>query len=148
MKPTNAIRHVYTCSRGVAAIEFALIAPALLTLFIGIMQLGIQLQSYNAVRSLTSDISRYTMVQYQKDHNVASEDIESVTYATAMGAPYNLSAEQLDVEISEGVGPFENTKEILIDLEYTPISLLSSFGVDGITISYSKAVFVPSVPAA
>ena len=73
-KLLNRIRRNDT---GAAAIEFALLSPALILMMIGVLQVGVAMQNYNALRGLSADVARYTMVQYQTGNTISNSQIES-----------------------------------------------------------------------
>ena len=50
------------------AVEFALIGPAFLTMFFGVMQVGIGMQQYNALRSVSAETARYAVINYQRSN--------------------------------------------------------------------------------
>jgi Flp pilus assembly protein TadG len=54
--------------RGAVAIEFALIGPAFIALLLGVLQIGVALQSYNAIRNVSADIARDVTVPYPHDN--------------------------------------------------------------------------------
>ena len=49
--------------QGSVAIEFALIGPVFLTMFLGVLQIGIGMQNYNALRGISADVARYAVVK-------------------------------------------------------------------------------------
>ena len=63
-----------------AAVEFALIGPLFLTMFMGVMQVGIGMQNYNALRSISADTARYAVVNYQRSNLLTP--IQLQTYAS------------------------------------------------------------------
>ncbi len=72
---------------GVAAIEFALIGPAFIVMILGVLQVGMGLQSYNALRNLSADVARYSMVQYQTGNALSNSQIRSWARNHAQGPP-------------------------------------------------------------
>ena len=47
----STLRRLRRDDRGAAIIEFALLAPVLLGLMLGVLQMGLQMQSFNALRA-------------------------------------------------------------------------------------------------
>jgi Flp pilus assembly protein TadG len=130
-------------SSGSAIIEFALLAPAFLIMFIGVFQVAVYLQNYNAVQSLASDGSRYVMVEYQKNNTLADEQIESVLLGEAVNAPYMLDTDRLSVEVDRsGVSRIDGAVEIEILLTYQLSDFLPGITLPLSTITYSRPVFV------
>jgi len=63
-KPASSLaRRLIRSQSGAAIIEFALLGPLFLMMLIGVLQVGIYLQNYNAVQSLASDSARHVMVE-------------------------------------------------------------------------------------
>ena len=49
-------RRLRANARGAVAIEFALLGPAFIVMLLGVLQVGIGLQSYNALRNASADV--------------------------------------------------------------------------------------------
>ena len=60
------MRRLTANERGASAVEFALLAPVFISLMLGVVEVGMYMQNYSAVRSLASDASRFAAVEYQK----------------------------------------------------------------------------------
>ena len=63
--------------RGGAAVEFALLAPVFIALMMGVVEVGVYMQNYSAVRSLATDASRFTAVEYQKNNKISTTTLEN-----------------------------------------------------------------------
>jgi len=82
----NIFRRFLTSTRGVAAIEFAMILPALATMFLASFDGGRAIAIYMKVRSATYTLAAITN-QYS---TIQSADMTSITGATtAVMAPYS-----------------------------------------------------------
>ena len=46
-------------SDGSAVVEFAMLGGLFIAMLLGVFQVGIAMQSYNAMRSMTADVARY-----------------------------------------------------------------------------------------
>ena len=132
-------------TRGVAAIEFALLAPLFFVIFFGVLQVSVYLQNYNAVQSLASDGARYVMIEYQKDNTLTDEQIRSVVLGEAVNPPYLLDSDRLTVTVDRsGTSRIAGAVEIDIQLTYRLSDFLPGVELPGSTISYSRPVFVVS----
>lgn len=136
-------------TKGASAIEFALLGPVMIAMLMGILWTGVQMYSQNQLRAIASDVSRYTVVQYQKSIDEKSikptaTQISEVAAATAMRAPYNLDASQLDVTVAEPASPVAGTKQFQITLSYTAPNFLGFLGVGSPTQTYTQNVYVPA----
>ncbi len=128
---------------GAIAIEFALLAPVLVTMMVGVFQVAVYLQNYNAVRSVAVDAGRYIMIQYQKGNDVVNDDIQSVVRGVAVNTPYMLDTDRLQVTASTAsTSRIVGAKEIDLTINYTLEDWLPFVNLPATTISYSRPVFV------
>ena len=117
-------------------------APVLIVLMLGVFQIAIYMQNYNAVRSIASDTSRYVMVEYQKGNNPATEEIRSVALSMATTAPYLLDSDQLEVDVTRPtVSRVNGAIEFNIELTYAMNDLLPFVDLPFFNLSYSRPVF-------
>lgn len=128
---------------GSAVVEFALLGPIFLGLFMGVLQVGIGMQNYNALRGLSGDVARRAVVTYQTGVRPDTATLETWAENRAAAAPYGLRAAQFNAQISSAspqrvTGAIEYT----ITLTYTVPTLLSVIGVDDIPLTYTRPVFV------
>lgn len=129
--------------KGATVIEFAILAPAVIAMILGVLAIGIQMQASNALRSIAADLNRYTVVEYQKANVLSTSQIEEVASAIAVNAPYRLSGEQFDVEVSEVTSPLEGAKKFAVVMTYTPFNALKIVDVQAATLTYRQNIFVP-----
>lgn len=142
------IRRARLCSlrkaeKGGVAIEFALLAPAFFMMFIGVLQVAVYLQNYNAVQSFASDGARYVMVEYQKNNTLTDTQISQVMRGEATNPPYQLDTDRLTVTIDRsGASRIVGATEIDIELEYQLSDFLPGIELPLSKIKYSRPVFV------
>lgn len=129
---------------GGSVIEFALLAPAMIAMLMGIFWIGVQMRSYNELRSIVSDVSRYTVVEYQKSNKLTTQQISDVASATAIRAPYNLAGSNLDVSVVQQASPVAGATEFQITLSYTAPNFLDFLGIGAPVQTFSQSVFVPA----
>ena len=127
---------------GAAVIEFAMLAPVLLAMCIGILAIGVQMQNYSAMRSLASDLNRYTVVEYQKSNEMTITDIRNVATSLAVNPLYGLQGDRLDVEVAEVASPVSGAKKISLTLSYSPF--ISFYGMDALTLTHQQNIYVPA----
>lgn len=128
---------------GAAAIEFALLAPVFFLLFLGVLQVAVYLQNYNAVQSLASDGARYVLVEYQKNNKLTDTQIQQVVRGEAVNAPYMLDTDRLTVTIDRsGTSRITGATEIDIELEYQLSDWLPGVDLPLTKVKYSRPVFV------
>lgn len=144
MTAQQHMRRLFVDRTAGAAIEFGLLAPAMITMLMGVMWVGIQMKAYNELRSVTADVSRYTVIEYQKSNKLTAAQISDVAAATAVRPPYALIGDNLDVSVTEPTSPVSGTKKLVIQLSYAAPSLLQFAGVGSPTLSFSQTVYVPA----
>ncbi|WP_310531583.1 TadE/TadG family type IV pilus assembly protein [Novosphingobium sp.] len=130
-------------SSGSVAIEFALLIPVLITMMLGVFQIGITMNSYNAMRSAAADISRYAVVQYQTGSYRDTNDLTTTARTMATSAPYMLDTSRLTISVSRPVTQrVAGTTELSVSIRYNAPSVMNLIGVSDIPLSYSQPVFL------
>lgn len=143
MMQHTALRLLRQDTRGAIAVEFALLAPILITLMIGVFHMGVYMQNYNAIRSLASDGARYTMVEYQKGNEVDNATIRSVVLAGAVNAPYLLDSDRLEITVSTAsTSRVTDAKEINLAISYRLEDWLPFADLPATTLTYDRPIFV------
>lgn len=127
---------------GGALIEFALLAPVFIMMLVGVLQIGVYMQNYSAVRSLAAEAARFAVVEYQKSNNMSEADLEANVNAMAVDAPFNLQPGSLQVDLEQVTSPVDGARKFDMNLTYSAPNFLSGFGIDDLTLEYSRPVFV------
>ena len=139
------LRRIAASRSGAAAVEFAIIAPFLLTGMLGVFQVGIGMQNYNALRAVSAEMARFTVVNYQTGNRVTNELIRLRARSVASRAPYNLRIERLEVIVSNVATPrITGTEEKTLRLRYRVPSMLAIAGVDDIPLTYTRTIVLPA----
>lgn len=137
------LRRLFRNERGSAMIEFAILAPAILGGFLGVMQVGIGMQAYNAMRNVSADTSRYAIVEYQKENKIATTAIETYAENIAAQAPYALTWGTFDATVTQPTTQrVSGATEYQIVTTYQIPSVLGFLGINAIPISYTRPIFV------
>ena len=128
--------------RGSTIIEFAILAPAIVTLFLGILQVGTWMQSYNALRSIAADTGRYTTVQYQKANYISNIAMASWARNRAIDG-YLFDGDDISTDVSDAanqqiVGVTEKT----LTVTATYKSIMSIIGIEDQTVTFARPIFV------
>jgi Flp pilus assembly protein TadG len=140
---TPLLRKLCGHSGGSAAIEFGLIAPAFLLMLLGVFQVGIWMQSYNAMRNSVAETSRNVAVQYQTNNQLTTAQIEDTGLAVATTSPYMLEAASTDVNAVEILPrKFATAREIELTVTYEMPTFLDFAGIEGPEISYARTMFL------
>ena len=137
------MRALRSNNKGAAAVEFALLAPVFFMLFLGVLQVAVYLQNYNAVQSLASDGARYVLVEYQKNNTLTDTQIKQVVRGEAVNVPYMLDTDRLNITVDRsGTSRITGATEIDIELEYELSDWIPGVDLPLSKIKYSRPVFV------
>jgi len=143
MSALQILRRLRQDPRAASAVEFALLAPVFFGLLFGVVQVGVYMQNYNAIRSVASDAGRFAAVEYQKKNKVTVTTIEDNVQLLAVSSPYFLSASQLTVDVNEVTPSSVNgAREFDLDLTYALPQLTGGYRIDALTLTYSRPLFV------
>lgn len=128
---------------GSMVVEFALIAPILLTMIFGVLQVGIALQNYNALRNLSADVARYAVIQHQTGGTVQTTALRTYAVNHAQGAPYLLDGDRVNAVVTTPVNQrVDGAIEMQIVVTYQIESLLEFAGIGAPFITYTRPIFV------
>jgi Flp pilus assembly protein TadG len=129
--------------RGGAAIEFALLAPAFLLMFIGVLQAGMAMQAYSSLRQASSDAARTVSVEYQTDNRLTNSQIRQLSASQATTSPYLLDAARLEITVQDAtVQQIPNARELTLTYRYRIPSFIEFAGIEMPEISYTRPIFV------
>ena len=144
MRFAKLFRRLRRSETGAAAIEFGLLGGFMITLLLGVLQVGIAMQSYNALRSISADISRHAVVQYQTGNEMTTSQLANFGRNLATGSPYNLPANGLtNVTVATaGTQRVTGATEMTLTVSSQVSSILGMVGLHGFTISHARPIFV------
>lgn len=130
-------KHLKRADDGAVAVEFALIGPALIAALLGVLHIGMGMQSYNALRSVSAEVARTAVV----NPLLTLSDIEGIAYRTA--EEYGLSQKHFSASVVLATATrVAGTKEYSIRLNYDTPTLLGVIGIESIPLHYERPVFV------
>ena len=128
---------------GAVIIEFALLAPLFIGLLLGVVQVGIGMQSYNAIRNVASDVSRDVMIEYLTSNKMSATSIKQTALATSVAAPYLLDGDSLDITVEEAeTQRVDGAREFTFSIKYDVPTVLDFMGFDAPTIEHTRPIFV------
>ena len=137
------VSHLAKDQRGASAIEFALLAPLFIVMLLGVLQLGIGFQNYNALRGLTADVSRQAMVLHAQGDPMTNDELEELATESGSAAPYLLWADRLEASVEPVADQrVAGATEITLSVTYQIPSVLSTFGLNGPEIEFTKPIFL------
>lgn len=143
MKFRSLFPRIYRDEKGAMAVEFALLGPIFLLMFVGVLQVGIALQNYNALRGLSADVARYAMVQYQTGNDLSNSQIETWAENHALGAPYLLDQNRVNAVVTTAsTQRVAGATELQIVVSYQIDSFLGFAGIEFPFVTYTRPVFL------
>lgn len=132
-------------SRGSAIVEFGLLAPALIVMLLAVLQFGIAMQEYNALRGIAGDVERYAAVNYQTNNKLTTAQLQSYTQSVALAAPYNLPSNGLLVTVTQpATQRVAGATEYTLSIRAQVSSIMGIIGLRDYYLNYSKPIFVLS----
>ncbi len=128
---------------GSVIIEFALIGPTVIAMLFGVLQMGLAMQNYNALRGISADAARYAVVNYQADNELNDTQIEAYARNLSVNAPYGLIAANVTVSLTTpATQRVTGATEKALNISYRIPSVLTIIGIDNIPISYNRPIFL------
>lgn len=128
---------------GSVAVEFALLGAAFLTMLLGVLQVGIGMQNYNAIRSASADVARYTMVQYETGNELNMTQIRNYALSAGQNAPYLLDFARLNATVDTAdVQRVDGATELTLEMTYTVPIIIGFLGIDEPRIVYQRPIFL------
>jgi Flp pilus assembly protein TadG len=138
------LRRLAKDAQGSAIVEFGILAPAILTLFIGILQVGMWMQSYNALRSVAADTGRYVAVEYQKSNQISNVNMALWAREHAIDI-YMFQDAKLSTDVSDAATQsIAGVTEKTLTLNYTMPSIFGIAGIGDIDVTFQRPIFVKS----
>lgn len=138
-----AIHKLRKDERGGAVIEFALLAPVFIGLFLGVLQIGLGMQSYNALRNVTADVAREAVIQYQTSNKITASQMETAASSTAISSPYLLDSNSLSVSVTQpATQRVTGATEFQIAIAYQIPTILPFFEFAAPRITHTRPIFV------
>ncbi|MDT0508104.1 TadE/TadG family type IV pilus assembly protein [Novosphingobium sp. MMS21-SN21R] len=128
---------------GSVVVEFALIGPTFIALMLGVLQIGMGMQNYNALRSVGSDVMRYAVVNYQTNNDVTNIQVRDYARSIASRAPYGLNSTRLAITVAPvATSRVSGTIEKTLTLTYSVPTVLTIIGFGEFPITYSQSIFL------
>ena len=129
--------------RGTAIVEFGLLGGFFIALLVGVLQIGLALQAYNAMRSVSADVARYATVQYQTDNTISNEQIEDFAIARATRAPYLMNSQDVTITaVNAADQRVAGAREITLTVEYQVPTIMGLFNWVSPILTFSRPIFV------
>lgn len=138
----RALKRLRRDRSGSTIVEFGILAPAIVTLFLGILQVGIWMHSYNALRSIAADTGRYTAVQYQRVNYISNIDMATWARDRAID-DYLFDSDRVSTDVTDATNQqIAGVTEKTLTITYRYESLMGIIGVGDQDVSFSRPIFV------
>jgi Flp pilus assembly protein TadG len=140
---TRLLRRLLAARDGSTIVELGLLAPLMCALLLGVLQVGIGMHSYNALRGISSDVARYAIVQYQTDNELGNSQLTDYARSVAISPPYGLQDSDVQVSVLNATTQrVAGAKELTFTITYTIDSFLGVIGLQDFSISFTRPIFV------
>jgi Flp pilus assembly protein TadG len=137
------LKQLRASTDGSVIVEFALLAPLLIGMFMGVLQIGIGMQNYNALRGASADVARYAVINYQTNNRLTTSQLQDYANGVATQAPYGLTRSRFTVTIATATTQrVTGAVEYTMSMRYTVPTMLSLLGVSEIPLTYQRPIFV------
>jgi Flp pilus assembly pilin Flp len=128
---------------GAAMLEFALLAPAITAMMLGVLQVGMALQNYHALRNISADVARYAMVQFATGNTLTIDQLRNYALWAGGGVPYLLNPQEMSASVSDAGTPrVTGVSEKTLTINYQVSGLFDAVGLRGPYLSYSRPIFL------
>lgn len=129
---------------GSVIVEFGILAPAIIMLMLGVVQVGLWMQTYNALRSVAAESGRYVAVEYQKANRISNVQMALWARDRAI-SNYLMEADRVNTSVVDsGTQSIAGVTEKTLTINYTMGSIMQIVGIDGIPVTFSRPIFVKS----
>ena len=126
---------------GATIVEFGLLLPVILGSFLGVLQAGIGMLTYNSLRNLTAETSRATLVAYQSNDIMTLTEVEDDGKGRA--GSHGLAPDRFTIEVTKPTEQrTEGALELQITTSYSATSVLPFFGISDVPISFTRPIFL------
>lgn len=124
---------------GVTAVEFALMAPAFLALFFGVIELGRAAYTQGVVTFAAEEATRYAVVNY----NISEQEVIDLTEDCLLG----VNRDRINAIVVTGpINPADNTRTISVEVSYNFEFLMPFLPEETVTISGNSRGFLIPPP--
>jgi Flp pilus assembly protein TadG len=128
---------------GATAIEFGILGSFMVALLLGVLQIGIAMQNYNALRGVSADIARHAVVEYQAGREMTNSEINGWGRQRATNPPYDLSGQGFTVNVTTAADQrVAGATELSVTVSSDIASVLSIIGFKSFNISHTRPIFV------
>lgn len=125
LTPTSPFRRLLACERGMAALEFVFLAPALLMLVFGVIVYSIYFSASVGVRQAATEAARAAVAGLSTAERVSLADARARQVLTNYGSVLGDGEDATITAAPDGTGVFSVT--VSYDISGTPIMRYGGF---------------------
>ncbi len=130
---------------GSAVVEFALLAPVIVVLMLGSLQMGMWMHGHNALRSLASETARHATIQYQKGSRIDNIAMANWARNRAASSAYGFQIANVSTSvIDDGTQTITGVTRKNLTLNYRMPSIMKIAGLGTIELTFTRPIFVKS----
>ncbi|QYJ06108.1 TadE/TadG family type IV pilus assembly protein [Qipengyuania flava] len=140
---THFLRQLVRDTRGATMVEFAILVPVIFGAFLGVLQVGLGMQAYNALRNVSADTSRYAVIEYQKENEITIATIQTQAATIATSMPYALESARFTATVTQpGTQRVDGAIEYQIVTTYNVRSVMGFMGFNDVPITFTRPIFL------
>lgn len=140
---TRLLRQLRRDQRGATIVEFAILLPVIFGAILGVLQVGLGMQAYNALRNVSADTSRFATIEYQKENEIAVGTIEAQAVTIATSSPYMLESARFRADVDPATTQrVDGAIELQIVTTYNVRSVMGFMGFNDVPITFTRPIFL------
>ncbi|MCT2558664.1 pilus assembly protein [Tsuneonella sp. YG55] len=128
--------------RGATLVEFAVISPILITMLLGVVQVGAWIQAYNSVRNVVNDTARFAMVEYQRGNKISDESIQDRASEIAVSGKYQLDPSLVVPVVTAKTTQVNGIKQRRLVISYQAPEFMPLASVVSPKIQYGRDIYL------
>ncbi len=140
----NFLKKMGQSESGSVITEFAICAPALLVLLLGVFQVGFAVQAKNSMQSVIGEVGRNVAVAYlNSETEIFSEgQVELLLSNTATNAAYKLNGNNIAVDAEIVDSEYAGIKELTLQINYGVPMFMPLGSMDQINLEARRTVYI------
>ncbi len=119
-----------------------MIAPILVTMLLGVIQIGTWVQGYNAVRNVVNETSRFATVEFQRGNKISDEAIATRARQVAVSNKYALVEAALTPTVVRKTTQVSGVRQMNLKIVYQAPTFVPFVGEVIPAIQYNRDIYV------
>lgn len=124
--------------------EFAICAPVVMMLLLGVFQVGIAVQAKNSIQSVIGEVGRNVAVGYLNSETelFGEGQVELLLTNTATNSAYKLKSDNIVVDAVIVDSDYANVKKLKMQINYTVPMFMPLGSMDGINLEANRTMYI------